>query len=760
MTQQKNGGMRLRQVPNPRKKDTLWLVQTLVALFASAVLVLTVTALTGNAWIVMVAATVWMGIVYGILLKTKHENWLYLGILVLMLVMTLIFRRQVLEGFRIFWNQASDVMVRGTGRVLPEWELQLSKDQSAFCVSLFAGLSACFVSLVCCALTSFAPAVLAVLLPGLLLVGMTVFGTGVGFAWLLPVLVVSVLILQYSGWRKKGSAAPVVMSWGACGVIACILIAIAVLPGVQNWSAQIRENVHQRIHEEKYETKYTTLPEGDFSDYKIVDRKAQQALAVTMENPQQMYLRGFTGAVFTGDTWEPLDTQALAKNKQLLYWLNLNAFNQNAQFDAAAAYAGLEQNTVTIQNIGACSYYRYVPFSLGKGTLTKPENLNTDGVYGDGERSYVYSVTAGTSDEIMQVLTHLQTSDDPAVLQYRKAESGYRQFINHYYLQIGTEVKEMLQEQWDEIAAMYGSANNLTLQQAQECTLIFLSRCFPEEGTPEDMELPLAVAEGTTFQYATVAAMTLRYFGIPARYAEGYVISQEMAAEFESGETMTVDSSCAKAWVEVYQDGIGWIPMDLTPGIGEILEDPENKDPNKNTSNKDTTEKKDKEEEEEPQEEDQPEPTGGSMVRIILKTVLWSLLILLAVSLLIFLILWIRRKILLGRKERKFKSENVSDAVAWIYADTALLLEKLGFDRGNSSMRDLAKPLEEKYGAEFAAQFDAVSDLNDRAMFSSYPMEEHHRRSALKFHSHVLRKLKSEVKWYKYVWLKWAQCLY
>ena len=201
--------------------------------------------------------------------------------------------------------------------------------------------------------------------------------------------------------------------------------------------------------------------------------------------------------------------------------------------------------------------------------------------------------------------------------------------------------------------------------------------------------------------------------------------------------------------------------MDLTPGIGEILEDPESNDPNRNnSSNKDTTEKKDKEEEEEPQEDDQPEPTGGSMVLIILKTVLWSLLILLAACLLIFLILWIRRKILLGGQEKKFQSQNVSDAVAWIYADTALILEKLGFNRGNGSMRSLRGALEEKYGKEFAAQFEAVSDLNDRAMFSSQTMEEDHRRAARKFHSHVLRKLKSEVKWYKRMWLKWAWCLY
>ena len=759
MTQQKNTGMRLRQAINPRKKDATWLIQMIVAMLASSVLTFTLTGLTGNSWMVMLVVAVWLCIVYGILLKTKHENWFYLGTLILMLILTLVCRKQVLEGFRIFWNTASDAMVSGTGRVLPEWELQLSKEQGGLCLSLFASIMACVISLICCGLTSGAPAVLAVMLPALMLFGMVTFGADVSFIWILPVLIASVLILIYSGWRKKGSLAPVMMSWAVIGTVACVLIAVAIMPGFQNWAAELRENVHESIHEKRYETKYTTLPEGDFSGYQKKEQKAQQALAVTMENPQQLYLRGFTGAVFTGDTWEALDTEALAKNNDLLYWLNLNAFNQNAQFDAAAAYAGLNQNTVTIQNIGACSYYRYVPFSLGKGTLTKPENLNTDGVFGDGERSYVYSVTAATADEIMKVLTHLQLSEDPAVLQYRKAESGYRQFINHYYLQVPEEIKTMLKEQWDEIASRYGDANNLTQQQAQECALIFLSRCFPEEGTPEDMELPLETAEGTTFQYATVAAMTLRYFGIPARYAEGYVISQEMAAGFDSGETMTVDSSCAKAWVEVYQDGIGWIPMDLTPGIGEILEDPESNDPNKNDStNKDTTEKKDEEEEEEPTE--QPEPTGGAMVRIILETILWSLLIALGIILVIFLILWLRRKLLLGKKEKKFQSTAVSDGIAWIYADTAVLLEKLGFDRGNGSMRELAKPLEEKYGPEFAAQFDAVTNLNDRAMFSSNPMDEEHRKTASRFHSHVLRKLKSELKWYKRLLLKWVRCLY
>ena len=751
MTQQKNTGMRLRQAPDPPKKNNGWILQMMVSMLGSFCMVLTLTGITHNPWPVMLAVSLSMCVFYGVFVKSRQEGWFYIVGLFLALALSLICRKQILEGFRIFWNNASDAMVSGRGWVLREWELKLGKPE--LCSGLFAALCACIISIICCGLTSLAPAVLAVVLPGVMLVGMTVFGTEAG---ILSVFAVSVLILIYGGLQKKNARAAILASWTVCAAVAGLLFAIAQLPGVQNWTAQVREDVHEAVHRSKYETKYTTLPEGDFSDYQKADRKPEPALAVTMDDPQMMYLRGFTGAVFEEDGWKPLDTQALAKNKDLLYWLNLNAFDQNAQFDAASAV--MEQSTVTVQNIGACSYYLYVPFNIGSGFWVRSENLNTDGVHGAGQRDYVYTVTAGGADEILQVLNRLQTSNDPAVFQYRKAESGYRQFVSHYYLQVPEAVKTRLQDQWDDVASAYGDANNLTQQQAQECTLIFLSRCFPEEGTPEDMELPLAMAEGTSFQYATVAAMTCRYFGIPARYAEGYVISEEMAADYESGETMTVDTSCAKAWVEVYQDGIGWIPMDLTPGIGEILEDPDSEKPNENDSpNKDTTEK---EEKEEPEEQEQPQPNGGSMVQVILKTVLWSVLILIGIGLLVFLVLWIRRMVLLNCREKKFADENISDAVAWIYADTSRILGKIGFDRGNGSMRSLQQPLAERYGAEFGAQFEWVSDLNDLALFSHFQLTEEDRTALRQFRALVLQKLKTEVKWYRRMWFQWARCLY
>lgn len=760
MTSKIKQGMHLRQPEN--SSDGGWIFQMLAAMLACGALMFTLASVsglrTGDLLPILLAAGGYVCIAYGVTVRFQKQQWFFIAALTVLLLLVLICRQQVLEGYRLFWNQMRDTYTAGTGWVLPEWETQLPAEKSGLCLTLFTVAVASAAALICCWLSSRAPVILAVLLPAAALAGMAVFKTNQVLPGL-AALAAAVLILTYSGWQRRKAAFPVTFGWILCGIAAGLLLLGTSVSGVESLTQKIGEDSRKAIHANRYETNNTVLPEGNFTDYQK-QSGTRPGLEVTMSNPEALYLRGFTGATLEGDTWSTVESAVLAQNQALLYWLNENAFHPAAQYASASAGTDGGTGSVSIRNIGACSAYQYVPFSLRDTGNLQAENLKEDSLPSDGERTYRYSVVTGGKSGIEQTLSRLQTTDDAQVLQYRRAESAYRSFVYRNYLQVPESMTRLLGKYWDEIAAGYGSRENLTLPQAQACTLTFLSRCFPEEGTPEDMELPLTAAEGTSFQYATVAVMTLRHFGIPARYAEGYVISEEMAAAAQADEPLAVDSRCARAWAEVYQDGIGWIPMELTPGLGEMLEQKPEENPEEEDSDNAESETQ-PEEETTPEEEgtQEPEPDGGTVTRIAKAVLLGMLWVLLAV-LVLFLLLLLRRKLIRKRREQKYRLEGINEAVSWIFADTAALMETLGLRRGNGSMRTLLEPAKKCFGDDYAAALEKAISLNDRALFSSHALTQEQRVSALKFYADTQESLKKNVKWYHRVWIKWIQCLY
>ena len=74
---------------------------------------------------------------------------------------------------------------------------------------------------------------------------------------------------------------------------------------------------------------------------------------------------------------------------------------------------------------------------------------------------------------------------------------------------------------------------------------------------------------GYCIHYATAAAVLYRSLGIPARVAEGF------AVETHAGSLTSVLAGDSHAWVEVYWDGVGWIPMEVTAQAGIATQNPE-----------------------------------------------------------------------------------------------------------------------------------------------------------------------------------------
>ncbi len=122
---------------------------------------------------------------------------------------------------------------------------------------------------------------------------------------------------------------------------------------------------------------------------------------------------------------------------------------------------------------------------------------------------------------------------------------------------------------------------------------------------------------GYCTHFASSAVMILRTAGIPARLAQGYMIS---GYRINSNKKFSVRDSNAHAWVEYYVDQQGWVPLDVTPSstdaealAGRNPDDGQSEwdEEAKETKKPKVTEKPDKEDKaEEPGEDEEDEASG------------------------------------------------------------------------------------------------------------------------------------------------------
>lgn len=113
--------------------------------------------------------------------------------------------------------------------------------------------------------------------------------------------------------------------------------------------------------------------------------------------------------------------------------------------------------------------------------------------------------------------------------------------------------------------------------------------------------------KGYCTHYASSATMLFRMMNVPARYVEGYVINSNQIEKSKvvKSDTVTyydgvlkektenfvevaVKDSSAHAWVEIYLDGYGWIPVEVTPSYynASILANSNNAENKNNIVNK------------------------------------------------------------------------------------------------------------------------------------------------------------------------------
>ena len=327
------------------------------------------------------------------------------------------------------------------------------------------------------------------------------------------------------------------------------------------------------------------LPEGDMTKAGPRQLSEDTVLEVTMTQPTSYYLRGFVGETYANSRWSTLDSKTLSEDADTFYWLHQDGFYAQSQL-TTAAQAGVPDalrydNTVTVQNIGASGKYLYAPYEL----LADSDVLDAAQI---GDRTLLASGLRGqrfysfhASDNIItqyQRLAAALLEETEQTNAFLNTEAAYNRFVYDHYTDIPDDVRGFLEEKLGGYQKDEGQVH-FDYQRAKQNILFYLTTYI----TYEENVLPITGGDfaltfldgtqsGYDVHYATAAALMFRYYGIPARYVEGYLVTKDDAAHMKSGQTLDVGGNRAHAWVEYYQDGLGWLPFEATPTYFSAME--------------------------------------------------------------------------------------------------------------------------------------------------------------------------------------------
>ncbi|MDD2268533.1 MAG: transglutaminaseTgpA domain-containing protein [Eubacteriales bacterium] len=231
---------------------------------------------------------------------------------------------------------------------------------------------------------------------------------------------------------------------------------------------------------------------------------------------------------------------------------------------------------------------------------------------------------------------------------------------------------------------------------------------------------------GFCIHFASAATCMLRAAGYPARYVTGYV------ANVSSGEVWTaVTEKAAHAWVEVYFDGIGWIPFDPTPGIPGVTAPPVAETSEETSQVESTTSVPEITESETSSENSE----NGEPFTVDLTT--FAKVLLLSLSVFAVLALpFIRRRYINTKRINAFTSESTNKAVicAWQYLERLLVYE--------------VKPPTEVYETAL------------KAAFSNHKLSDDERKSVVEFAVKSAAEVDSSLHFFRKIVFRYLKCLY
>lgn len=528
----------------------------------------------------------------------KKVNGIGYSILAFILIVMIFQYRKIFGGFFITANEVIETIGMNYGIIMMKFSIPISEIDYALAQQLFIALITFVFAIPISFSVRYKYSVIPVIYSFIILV---VLGMLNGE----PSLIFLVFWCVYFTGVVFGA---ITKDRGITGVFTCATIAICTLfligcyfsgftdkyQGMDIFS-MMKSTVVSKIDSVRFRGS-SVLPEGDFQNLKGFQPTEKEQLEVVMSSPDSLYLRGFVGSSYTGTGWNSILNSELYKNSELFYWLHEEDFYGQTQISnlAQAVDSSITEelyNNIAVRNLGASSKYMYTPYELigQEETLLKKnrigdENILTQKLFGD--EYYKYSSLSNQVKQYTALAEKLYNQSDSAteeVKKYINNESHYNEFVYDTYLEIPDNTRNLLKNKLKEYGIdEYNLDENthLSYNIAKQNILAYLTDAivyntdvqFKASGRDFLQDFLEIRCEGYSVHYATAATLLFRYYGIPARYVEGFLVTPSDIEGVLSNSPILIDETHAHAWVEFYQDGVGWIPFEATPPYLNIME--------------------------------------------------------------------------------------------------------------------------------------------------------------------------------------------
>ncbi|SEW23884.1 transglutaminase domain-containing protein [[Clostridium] fimetarium] len=326
-------------------------------------------------------------------------------------------------------------------------------------------------------------------------------------------------------------------------------------------------------------------------------------------NGGNLYYRSFYGASYSDNSWGDLPIRyeqkytALVGNSKpnlidgnietttLLNILDSDEQLQQSVEDNKFNYdTDVQKQEYEINYINADMKYWYIPYASSKLTDYKssldgyPVNNNKGSYYG-----YSYNVGNLNYGKI-KGLVDTYKGTNTSMKAYVKWEAQYRQYVYDAYTYLPEDSLEDIKAEGKKHLVTTETEKQIYINQVIENLATNYKYSLNPGKVPDGKDFVEYFLneskEGYCTYFATAATLMFRAAGIPARYVEGYTVfdsdiksgvktssyyfktinGQPIKTEY-SEYTTTVKDSNAHAWVEVYEDGYGWVPIEVTPGM-------------------------------------------------------------------------------------------------------------------------------------------------------------------------------------------------